>query len=119
MVSSLTALLLVFSLLGALLIWARRVAGGAAAGGALQVVDAVQLGNGRSVTVVRSGGRYFLVGATPHAISLIAELAAADVAASTHTAAGPASLPSWPHLGAKMRSLRKTRAADELGGQAR
>jgi flagellar biogenesis protein FliO len=115
--SSLTALLLVFGLLGALLFWARRAAGGATAGGALQVVDAVQLGSGRSVAVLRSGGRYFLIGATPHAIALIAELAAADVAAASPSAAGPASWPGWPRLAAKMRPVRKVRVADGLGGR--
>jgi hypothetical protein len=106
MVSSLTALLVVFGLLGALLVWARRLAGNAAAGGALEVVDAVPLGGGRAVTVVRSGERYFLVGSTAHSMALIAEVAAADVAASKHRGVSPAGLPVLPDLRARMRSLR-------------
>jgi flagellar biogenesis protein FliO len=106
MANSLAALALVFGLLGALLFWARRAAGGAAAGLSLGVVDTVQLGSGRSLAVVRSGERYFLVGATPHSISLIAELAAGDVAASQSTPGRAASLPHGPGLAARMRSLR-------------
>jgi flagellar biogenesis protein FliO len=109
MVSSLTAVLLVFGLLGALLFWARRVAGGAAAGLALRVVDAVDLGSGRSVTVVRSGERYFLLGATPHAISLIAELAPEDVAVSKQTAMPPAGVARLPAVAARVRSWRSAR----------
>jgi flagellar biosynthetic protein FliO len=107
MLSSLGALLLVFGLLGALLLWARRVAAGVAPAGALRVVDAVSLGSGRSVTVVRSGERYFLLGSTPHSIALIAELAPGSVAGPEQTAA-PARLPTLPEVAARLRSLRNT-----------
>jgi flagellar biogenesis protein FliO len=106
MTSSLTAILLVFCLLGALLFWARRTAGGAKIGLSLRVVDAVNLGSGRAVTVVRSGERYFLLGTTAHCISLIAELAPGDLAASKQTATRPLSLPRLPEGVARVRSLR-------------
>lgn len=109
MVSSLTAVLLVFALLGALLFWARRVAGGAAAGLSLSVVDAVNLGSGRSLTVVRSGERYFLLGATTHSISLIAELEPGDVVAPNQPAGPPARFPGLPGVAARIRSLRSAR----------
>jgi flagellar biosynthetic protein FliO len=109
MVNSLAALALVFGLLGAALFWVRRVGGGRASGPALGVVDAVQLGSGRSLAVVRSGERYFLVGATPHSISLIAELAAGELAAALSRPAPAANLSTWPGLTARMRSLRNMR----------
>jgi len=112
MVSSLIAVLLVFALLGALLLWTRRMAGGAASGISLRVVDAVNLGSGRSLTVVRSGERYFLLGATVHSISLIAELAPDDVAATKQMPAPPPSLPSLPSVpraAARVRSLWNAR----------
>ncbi len=107
--SSLAALALVFGLLGAVLFWARRVGGGRASGASLGVVDAVQLGAGRSLTVVRSGRRYFLVGATAHSISLIAELDAGDVLDPALTAERALSLPGWPGWAARLRSLRNAR----------
>lgn len=121
MVSSLTALLVVFGLLAALLVWARRLAGNTAAGAALEVLDAVALGSGRAVTVVRSGARYFLVGSTAHSMVLIAELGAADVAASKRAAAPPSGMPGLTDLRARMRSLRnavllRNRASVRDGG---
>jgi flagellar biogenesis protein FliO len=109
MVSSLTAVLLVFGLLGAVLFWARRMAGGRAPGLSLSVVDAVSLGSGRSVTVVRSGERYFLLGATTHSVLLIAELEAGDVAAMKRTTGRAASFPGLPEVAARIRSLRNAR----------
>ena len=109
MISSLAAVLLVFGLLGALLFWTRRAAGGAVSGLSLSVVEAVNLGGGRSVTVVRSGERYFLLGATAHSISLIAELEPRDLAALKHRAGRAEGLPRMPSATALLKSLTSPR----------
>jgi flagellar biogenesis protein FliO len=107
--SSVAAVLFVFALLGLLLVWARRAAGGSAAGLSLRVVDAVSLGSGRSVTVVRSGERFFLLGATTHSISLIAEFGPGDVAACKLAAEQTEGLARLPAMTAFLRSLRNAR----------
>ena len=107
--SSVAAVVFVFALLGVALVWARRARGGALAGVSLRVVDAVQLGGGRSVTVVRSGERFFLLGATAHSVSLIAELDAGDVAGIAQPADRPESVVRLPAINAFFRLLKNTR----------
>jgi flagellar biogenesis protein FliO len=107
--SSVAAVVFVFALLGLLLFWARRATGASVAGVALRVVDAVHLGGGRSVTVVRTGERFFLLGATAHSISLIAELGADDIAAFQRGAGRTEELARLPALTALFRSLRNVR----------
>jgi flagellar biogenesis protein FliO len=109
MASSLLAVAAVLALLGFGLLWARRMSAKAAAGLSLRVVDAVQLGSGRSVSILQSGQRYFLLGATAHSISLIAELAAPDVAKRREAGATAAAWPRLPQMAARLRSLRNVR----------
>jgi flagellar biosynthetic protein FliO len=106
--SSVSSVLLIFALLAVVLLWMRRPGGGKRAG-SLSVMDAVPLGGGRSLTVVRSGERYFLLGATAHAISLIAELAPQDVAAARPAPARTAGFSGLPDVAARIRSLRRAR----------
>ena len=106
--SSIAAVVFVFTLLGVVLVWARRATGAAGTGVALRVVDAVPLGAGRSLTVVRSGERFFLLGATPHSISLIAELGPDDVAGFQQSGDQPA-LARLPAMTAFLRCLRTPR----------
>jgi flagellar biogenesis protein FliO len=107
--SSIAAVVFVFALLGVALVWVRRATGGALAGISLRVVDAVHLGGGRSVTVVRSGERFFLLGTTAHSVSLIAELDAGDVAGSTLPTDRPESVARLPAINAFFRLLKNTR----------
>jgi flagellar biogenesis protein FliO len=107
--SSVAAVVFVFALLGVVLVWARRATGGALAGISLRVVDAVHLGGGRSVTVVRSGERFFLLGSTAHSVSLIAELDAGDVAGLTQPGERPDGVARLPAINALFRSLKNTR----------
>lgn len=107
--SSVAAVVLVFAFLGAVLVLVRRWTGGGAAGLSLQVVDAVNLGGGRTVTVIRSGERFFLLGTTIHAVSMIAELDASDVAGNRQAAEIPEPLTRLPVLSAFLKSLRDAR----------
>lgn len=101
--SSVAAVLVVFALLGALLLFARRAARMGPSSLALRVVDAINLGGGRTVTVVRSGQRYFLLGTTTHAVSLIAELDARDLAETDRNAGARDGLPQ-PVMSAFLKS---------------
>jgi flagellar biogenesis protein FliO len=69
----------------------------------------MNLGSGRSLTVVRSGERYFLVGATAHSISLIAELEPGDAAALRSTAGRTAGLPGLTAAAALLKSFGNPR----------
>lgn len=109
MVSSVIGVAAVFALLGGALMWARRTAARTGVGLSLRVLDAVNLGSGRSVAVLQSGKRYFLLGATPRSVSLIAELAASDVSEWQPAGTAPASWPRLPRVAARLRSLRNMR----------
>jgi flagellar biogenesis protein FliO len=103
MLTSLAAVLFVFGLLAALLLWARRTGGGLG-GLSLSVVEEVNLGGGRSVTIVRSGERYFLLGATAHSLSLIAELEPGDMAELRAAEPGTAALFGLRGAAARLQS---------------
>jgi flagellar biogenesis protein FliO len=66
---------LVFGLIGALALWARR---GAAGRRRLDIVETAALGQGRSVAVVRAGSKRLLIGVTGQAIATLAELDAEE-----------------------------------------
>ncbi len=69
------------------------------------MVEAVSLGNGRALTLVRSGERYFLLGATHQSISLIAELEPSEVATEEDSPAGAAGRTRLRELLARTRSM--------------
>jgi len=51
----------------------------------LRVLDQIRVGRDQSVLVVRAGARYFLVGAAPSGVSLLAELSPEEGAAWERT----------------------------------
>ena len=76
MLTSATAVAIVLGLLGALLWGAKRLNSPAAKTNTLQLIDSLTIAPGRTVAVIRSGERHFLLGATAQSINLIAELRA-------------------------------------------
>ncbi len=75
MTAQLVALGVVFGLLGAVALWARRRAAPARR---LDVVETTALGQGRSVAVVRAGSKRLLVGVTGASITALAQLDPAE-----------------------------------------
>lgn len=69
-------------IVGALLLlrrWSRRAGGGVRPGGGVRVLSRTGVARGAVLAVVAVGERRFLVGAGDHGVSLLGELAAADL----------------------------------------
>jgi flagellar biogenesis protein FliO len=91
MLPSVLSALLVLALLGGLLLWLRRLSPAQARGRCLRLLETVQMGNGKALSIARVGDRYFLLAATQAGIGLIAELEAGDLPQETRAPA-PAGL---------------------------
>ena len=87
----LSALVLVFGLLGGLLIVVRKLAGAPAGRGRhIKIVETRTLSSGRSLTLVQVAGRCLLLGATGERIERLAEFSAGELPAVEEGDAGSA-----------------------------
>ena len=75
MTQQIVGLAIVFGLLGALALWARRRP---VPSRRLDVIETTALGQGRAVAVVRAGSKRLLVGVTGSSITTLAQLDASE-----------------------------------------
>ena len=108
MLSSFAALLLLIGLLAGLSLVLRRSSRIQSGGPQLSVIETLPLGQGRGMSLVRAGKRFFLVGVTNHGISLVSEMSDHELGeAESWKQPRPSALPfkMW---------LTRLRAAGEL-----
>lgn len=79
MLESLLALLFVFGLLAGALWLLRRGAVGKVKGRHMEVIETVAVGAGKGLSIVRVGGRCFLLASGNEGVSMIAELDPAEL----------------------------------------